>query len=75
MKSFLGVSLGPDAAAPLRRPAEAALACLMADGTTMERVDATESGWVAFAGGDDQDALGGPDGSFTVPLGRLVRTA
>ncbi len=74
MKSFLGVTLGPDAAARLRRPAEAALACLMADGTTMERVDATESGWVAFAGGDDQDALGGPDGSFTVPLGRLVRT-
>ena len=48
MKSFLGVSLGPDAAARLRRPAEAALACLMADGTTMERVDATESGWTTY---------------------------
>jgi asparagine synthase (glutamine-hydrolysing) len=40
----------------------------------MERVDVTQDGWVAFAGGDDRDMLGAPGGRFTVPLGQLIRT-
>ena len=75
MRSFLSVTVGPGAADRLRRPIEAALASLT-DGanTPVERLDVTGNGWVAFAGTDDQDALGPPGGAFTVPLGRLMRT-
>jgi asparagine synthase (glutamine-hydrolysing) len=74
VKSFLGVTVGPAAAPRLRRPVEAALTCLTDDDTTIEHLDVTQSGWVALAGGDAQDLFGDPDGSFTVPLGRLMRT-
>jgi asparagine synthase (glutamine-hydrolysing) len=74
MRSFLGVTVGPAAAGRLKRPIEAAVACLADDDTAIERVDSSENGWVAFAGRDDTDALGPPGGAFTAPLGRLMRT-
>ena len=74
MRSFLSVTVGQTAAERLRRPIETALACLTDDDAHIERVDLGENGWVAFAGSDDHDLLGSPGGSFTVPLGRLVRT-
>src|SRR5262245_2287323 len=74
MRSFLGVTVGAAAAERLRRPIEAALACLTDDQVGLERVDVTDDGWVAFAGRDDQDVLGPPGGAFTAPLGLLLRT-
>lgn len=74
MRSFLAVTVGSAAADRLRRPIQAALACLADDATNIERVDTSEDGWVAFGGGDSQDLLGAPGGAFTVPLGLLLRT-
>jgi asparagine synthase (glutamine-hydrolysing) len=74
MRSFLGVTVGPAAPGRLKRPISAAVACLTDGDVGIERVDADESGWVAFAGRDEHDVLEAPGGAFTVPLGRLMRT-
>jgi asparagine synthetase B (glutamine-hydrolysing) len=74
MRAFLGVTVAPDAAAQLRRPLGSVLSCLADDETTVERVDETGDGWVAFAGRDDHDILGEPGDGFTVRLSRLLRT-
>lgn len=73
MKGFLAVSVGPDAAAHLRRPVDAASSCLV-DDTAQKRVDVADDGWVAFAGADDEDLLGEDAGAFTVRMSRLMRT-
>jgi asparagine synthetase B (glutamine-hydrolysing) len=74
MRAFLAVSVAPHVAPAGRRPSEAALSCLTDEDTTVERVDEDGAGWVAFAGRDDHDVLGGAADGFTVRLSRLLRT-
>jgi asparagine synthase (glutamine-hydrolysing) len=74
MRSFLGVSVAPDAADRLRRPSSAALACLADEQTAVERVDRYADGWVAFAGSDPRDLWTEPGAAFTVRLARSLRT-
>jgi asparagine synthase (glutamine-hydrolysing) len=73
MRAFLAVTFTPTAAERLRRPDPRALACLHEDGRACD-VQESAGGWVAFAGPDEGDVVGGPGGAFTVRLGRLVRT-
>jgi asparagine synthase (glutamine-hydrolysing) len=75
MRAFLAVSFAPHAAEHLRRPAQQALACLCDDDDiAVERVDESEDGWVAFAGGDAHDLVAEAGGGFTVRLSRAART-
>ena len=74
MRALLCVSLAPHAADEFREPAKRALACLRDDDVAVERVDRSETGWVAFAGGSSDDLLAEPGGGFTVRLSRLART-
>ncbi|MEV8513116.1 hypothetical protein [Dactylosporangium sp. NPDC051484] len=74
MRAFLAVSTAPQAAERLRRPVEAALACLADDDVSVARVDEAPDGWVAFTDADDTDLPGPPGGAFTVVLSRMLRT-
>ena len=74
MQAILCVSVAPHADDRIREPVPRALACLADDDVTVDRVDRTRDGWVAFAGGAPDDLLAGPGEGFTVRLGRSART-
>jgi asparagine synthase (glutamine-hydrolysing) len=74
MRALLCVSVAAHAVDRLRRPIDEALSCLTDDTTAIDRVDANDTGWVAFAGADAEDLLGAPGEAFTVRLNRLLRT-
>ncbi|MFG2036668.1 hypothetical protein [Dactylosporangium sp. NPDC048998] len=74
MRAFLAVSIAPQAAEHLRRPVEAAVACLADEDVSVARVDEAFDGWVAFTDADDTDLPGQPGGAFTVVLSRMLRT-
>jgi asparagine synthase (glutamine-hydrolysing) len=74
MRAFLAVSVAPHAADHLRRPVQAALACLGDSQTAVERVDEGTDGWVAFAGGETHDLMPNAGGGFSVRLCRPART-
>ncbi|MDT5042670.1 MAG: hypothetical protein QOE51_3655 [Actinoplanes sp.] len=74
MRALLAVSVAPRAADRVRRPSPAVLAGLVDDDTSVDRVDETQDGWVAFAGRDGDDILNAPGEAFTVRLSRLLCT-
>jgi asparagine synthase (glutamine-hydrolysing) len=74
VRAFLCVSFTPDAPDRLRTPPPAVLDCLADADTSVEHVERTEQGWIAFAGVEEGDLLPEDGGAFTVRLGRAVRT-
>jgi len=75
MKTFLAVSLGKSPSEALRRPVDAALACLADEGASVKST-LGDDGWIAFSGAEsietDQDPAETGDGAFTYALGKLL---
>ena len=71
---FLACTVGPAAAARLRRPAEAALACLTETTATSSASTPRKAGGSRLPGRRSGRARSARYGSFTVLLGRLART-